>query len=879
MFTDNHNQKREIPLSSLEKKKPNFGIKSPEEWRNKEGRKASDQLFSLYEGYFFSILPSKEGWEKIEKTYRAIEKYSSKKSAEFFDVNSVDRWETLAEGYESICEDFLLNNIFESLIDHGSCGGHLARLFVRRAVSNIDVARAFFKNKQTVWEYDNPNRRMLILQQFLTDVITMSDLLIWTLSESETRYTEDDVVRLHHLDQSIEPSQISLPADTLFIPNWKVLLKKSFPNTSLNEPSTRAQTIAVRLEVPMPDHDPWWYEMESNPTLEDDEDDTDYYLSKEFKSVFDKPLKIVDLQHLYFALKENDDEKISNTLEALISRGSIPQKKKEFIIDGLRTIAQMYGWGKQESPSSFEKDLNQIAEKIPLPVSAEVFEAHHRNFNKRRTIESFSQILHKRILEVAVTFLVDATKKDRYDKGSIIQSILLVEEKARSLYAEVVEKGLPAFKEYISWINQESKRSAEAGKPYPGEFYVGRDTFTTLYPAAKVFRWGKMTSPERRALTVFVNVSRPLVNNMRRTHQMRMMMKDWLEKEGVTRSMFGIDGGYSGSSPFEVFAALDPDFSGKQGDEQIRLLSTSNKARRTVAESYGEVVSWMEALPKFTDRAQRVLKTEFGKYYVESAHRSSVERLLAWTVQHAVWREIIHYDPNEKDLRSEQDMLAVFDCEKHQVAHSIDEINESTKAYVGKLEPGIFDRLSEGVEHVYTKFPEGHIRRQSIEIGGKDERELEELLERSGHHIYMETKLMMAHDDFKRSLREEDPRQPDWKKWKLKSPEEAKLIRLSVEDLGFPSGATTDQIFAKAQELGLELCPPEVGPQFSLQYTDQSMDEYTFVGMKQIHADGDQRVFGMLRNDNGMRLDSYLAKPMLRWDERHQFVFRLPKKS
>src|SRR3989339_2148070 len=85
-------------------------------------------------------------------------------------------------------------------------------------------------------------------------------------------------------------------------------------------------------------------------------------------------------------------------------------------------------------------------------------------------------------------------------------------------------------------------------------------------------------------------------------------------------------------------------------------------------------------------------------------------------------------DPRVAELRGarnpEEDMLVVFECDESQIVHSADQINESTKAYVGKLEPGIFARLPEGVENVYIKFPEGRIRRQSIEIGGKDEREL-----------------------------------------------------------------------------------------------------------------------------------------------------------
>ncbi len=239
-------------------------------------------------------------------------------------------------------------------------------------------------------------------------------------------------------------------------------------------------------------------------------------------------------------------------------------------------------------------------------------------------------------------------------------------------------------------------------------------------------------------------------------------------------------------------------------------------------------------------------------------------------------------DPRVAELRgqrnTDEDILVVFECDESQIAHSVDQINESTKAYVGKLDPGIFDRLPEGVENVYTSFPEGKIPRQNIEIGGKDERELESFLTQNGHRFDY-VGWMLEHDDFKRSLREPDENQPDWKQWKIKSPEEATLIRLRVEDLGFPSGATTDQIYARAEELGLELCPPEVGPQFRLQYANQPMNEYVYVGMKQISASGGwPHVFYVGRNDDGSWLGLNWAKPTYGWPAYSQFVFRLRKK-
>ncbi|MEK9157160.1 MAG: hypothetical protein AAB448_03470 [Patescibacteria group bacterium] len=196
--------------------------------------------------------------------------------------------------------------------------------------------------------------------------------------------------------------------------------------------------------------------------------------------------------------------------------------------------------------------------------------------------------------------------------------------------------------------------------------------------------------------------------------------------------------------------------------------------------------------------------------------------------------------------KSHEDMLMIFKCTENEIAHTVEEINESTKAYVGELEPNIFTRLPEGVEYVYTSFPEGCIPRYSIKIGGKDVDELKELLEAGGHRFDY-TKSILEHNDFKRSLYKEDPKDPEkphYTQWGLKSPEEATLIRLFVNDLGFPSGATTKQIYAKAKALGLELCPPEVGPQFRLQYISRPMYESVYVGMKQIiGSDRNPRVF------------------------------------
>ena len=55
------------------------------------------------------------------------------------------------------------------------------------------------------------------------------------------------------------------------------------------------------------------------------------------------------------------------------------------------------------------------------------------------------------------------------------------------------------------------------------------------------------------------------------------------------------------------------------------------------------------------------------------------------------------------------------------------------------------------------------------------------------------------------------------------------LVVLSVSDLGLKNSARYADICAKAQKLGLELCPAEVGPALRLQYGDQPKDEWLHV--------------------------------------------------
>src|SRR3989344_6224344 len=164
-------------------------------------------------------------------------------------------------------------------------------------------------------------------------------------------------------------------------------------------------------------------------------------------------------------------------------------------------------------------------------------------------------------------------------------------------------------------------------------------------------------------------------------------------------------------------------------------------------------------------------------------------------------------------------MPIVFECDKEQIARNISEIKEGTMAYVGPLVPGIFDRIQKrNIEHIYTTFPEGKIRKDPIEIGGKTAKELKSALDKSKINVSDYSENILNSKNFA----------------VLKNQERVTLVRLKVHDLGFENGATTKEIYKRAEELGLELCSAEVGPHYRLKYTDQPLGEWFSVAMKQI---------------------------------------------
>jgi hypothetical protein len=222
-------------------------------------------------------------------------------------------------------------------------------------------------------------------------------------------------------------------------------------------------------------------------------------------------------------------------------------------------------------------------------------------------------------------------------------------------------------------------------------------------------------------------------------------------------------------------------------------------------------------------------------------------------------------DPRITELRAnrnpKEDMPIIFDCKPEQIATDVNELNEGTKAYIGKWNVEIYNKLSKypNIKHLYESFPDKKIFIRTIEIDPTIDspEKAEEALKQNGMNISGFGKDILYKTEF------------SGKK------ESYKLVKFTVAELGFPYGATTDEIFKRAEELGLELCPAEVGPQLRLQYKDQPNNEWLRIAMKQIiDRDGSLDIWNVRRNDGGsLWLNDRDARPTGHWGSDNCWVF------
>lgn len=171
-------------------------------------------------------------------------------------------------------------------------------------------------------------------------------------------------------------------------------------------------------------------------------------------------------------------------------------------------------------------------------------------------------------------------------------------------------------------------------------------------------------------------------------------------------------------------------------------------------------------------------------------------------------------------------------------------------------------------EIVASLSPEAEVERFNIEIGGRTKDELIKELELKGIAMGPYVMPLFENDEF----------------IVLAKSENIELIKLTVEDLGFPPGygATTKMIYEKAEELGLDLCPAEVGPYFRMQYSGggRREGEEVLIAMEPmlIAPPNLVDVFGLDSTDDEEprpQLNGYTARPDMDWPSAQSWVFCL----
>ncbi len=226
--------------------------------------------------------------------------------------------------------------------------------------------------------------------------------------------------------------------------------------------------------------------------------------------------------------------------------------------------------------------------------------------------------------------------------------------------------------------------------------------------------------------------------------------------------------------------------------------------------------------------------------------------------------EVFAVSGSQEDLQKIEALRRQIDDELHAplIARSSEQTSERALIYIGKLESGMFKNFPRSIEHVYTSFPERELQIESLQIGGQTGSELQGLMQKSHVKFSESTKDELDGPDFLTS----------------KQPEQIDLIKLTVGDLGLGERPTTEQVYARILELGLELCPPEVGPHYRLAHLDQPMHDWVVVGMKPFTVrDGDPHVFRVERDAYGLWLGDRWAKPDFQWGPDGQFLFCVRK--
>ncbi|UOE95237.1 helicase [Alkalihalobacillus sp. LMS39] len=161
---------------------------------------------------------------------------------------------------------------------------------------------------------------------------------------------------------------------------------------------------------------------------------------------------------------------------------------------------------------------------------------------------------------------------------------------------------------------------------------------------------------------------------------------------------------------------------------------------------------------------------------------------------------------------------------------------------------------------------------RTIEVGGLTKQQLRQRLQEFSVLVNEYGERLLADENFITSE----------KKYKVET------VELTVRSLGFPDGATMPDIYKQADELGLKLCPLELGPYLRLHLLDQTEGNLGIslqnqaptgsitVASKVLYEDDDfPKGFYLRRIDGQLWLRGYIADDLHMWNANDCFVFCL----
>jgi hypothetical protein len=113
----------------------------------------------------------------------------------------------------------------------------------------------------------------------------------------------------------------------------------------------------------------------------------------------------------------------------------------------------------------------------------------------------------------------------------------------------------------------------------------------------------------------------------------------------------------------------------------------------------------------------------------------------------------------------------------------------------------------------------------------------------------------------------------------VKEKVEVELTLVSAAELGVETESPLSEVYQRATQFGLTLCPPEVGPQLRLDYRNQPVGESLLIAMEPVKTyHGEPTILSLMNFGSGLALVGSDGRPESIVSGYLRFVFALPKR-